>query len=350
MSDVILSVRNLVTEFATDEGRVRAVDDVSFDLKAGQTLGIVGESGCGKSVTALSIMRLLPQPVGQIMGGQILLQGEDLVPMSIAQMQKVRGARIGMVFQEPMTALNPVHTIGRQLTEVLLLHKKISKEQSIREGVEMLAKVGIPAPDIRMTEYPHQLSGGMRQRVVIAMALACQPALLIADEPTTALDVTIQAQILELIKQLQRDMGMSVILITHDLGVIAETSAEVVVMYAGKVAEKGSVLDVFDRPSHPYTRGLLESIPRLDTPPKSRLTIIPGMVPGLLDMPKGCRFENRCRYRKDSCLVAPPEAESIAPGHQVACYEWRELQSQAAPGGGGDSSSFKRCALGSLAA
>ncbi len=350
MSDVILSVRNLVTEFATDEGRVRAVDDVSFDLKAGQTLGIVGESGCGKSVTALSIMRLLPQPVGQIMGGQILLQGEDLVPMSIAQMQKVRGARIGMVFQEPMTALNPVHTIGRQLTEVLLLHKKITKEQAIREGVEMLAKVGIPAPDIRMTEYPHQLSGGMRQRVVIAMALACQPALLIADEPTTALDVTIQAQILELIKQLQRDMGMSVILITHDLGVIAETSAEVVVMYAGKVAEKGSVLDVFDRPSHPYSRGLLESIPRLDTPPKSRLTIIPGMVPGLLDMPKGCRFENRCRYRKDSCLTAPPAAEIIASGHEVACYEWRELQGQAAPGSGGDSSSFKRCALGSLAA
>ncbi len=346
MSDVMLSVRNLVTEFATDEGRVRAVDDVSFDLKAGRTLGIVGESGCGKSVTALSIMRLLPQPVGQIVGGQILLQGEDLVGMSIAQMQKVRGARIGMVFQEPMTALNPVHTIGRQLTEVLLLHKKITKEQAIREGVEMLAKVGIPAPDIRMTEYPHQLSGGMRQRVVIAMALACQPALLIADEPTTALDVTIQAQILELIKQLQRDMGMSVILITHDLGVIAETATEVVVMYAGKVAEKGSVLDVFDRPSHPYTRGLLESIPRLDTPPKSRLTIIPGMVPGLLDMPKGCRFANRCRYRKDRCLAAPPAAETIAEGHQVACYEWRDLCDNAAPGSGGDSSSGKLCALG----
>jgi peptide/nickel transport system ATP-binding protein len=270
--------------------------------------------------------------------------------MSIEQMQKVRGARIGMVFQEPMTALNPVHTIGRQLTEVLLLHKKISKEQAIREGVEMLAKVGIPAPDIRMTEYPHQLSGGMRQRVVIAMALACQPTLLIADEPTTALDVTIQAQILELIKELQNDMGMSVLLITHDLGVIAETSAEVVVMYAGKVAEKGSVYDVFDRPSHPYTRGLLESIPRLDTPPKSRLTIIPGMVPGLLDMPKGCRFENRCRYRKDSCLVAPPPAETIAAGHDVACYEWRELRVNAAPGSGGDSASFKRCAIGSAVA
>jgi peptide/nickel transport system ATP-binding protein len=350
MSDVILSVRNLITEFATDEGRVRAVDDVSFDLKAGQTLGIVGESGCGKSVTALSIMRLLPQPVGQIMGGEILLQGQNLVSMSIEQMQKVRGARIGMVFQEPMTALNPVHTIGRQLTEVLLLHKKISKEQAIREGVEMLAKVGIPAPDIRMTEYPHQLSGGMRQRVVIAMALACQPALLIADEPTTALDVTIQAQILELIKQLQNDMGMSVILITHDLGVIAETSSEVVVMYAGKVAEKGSVYDVFDRPTHPYTRGLLESIPRLDTPPKSRLTIIPGMVPGLLDMPKGCRFENRCRYRKDACLVAPPPAEHIAAGHEVACFEWRELRVNTATGSGGDSAGFKRCAIGSAVA
>jgi peptide/nickel transport system ATP-binding protein len=342
MSSVILSVRNLIAEFATDEGKVRAVDDVSFDVKAGETLGIVGESGCGKSVTALSIMRLLPQPVGQIVGGQILLQGENLVDFSIPQMQRVRGARIGMVFQEPMTALNPVHTIGRQLTEVLLLHKKISKDQALREGIEMLAKVGIPAPDIRMTEYPHQLSGGMRQRVVIAMALACQPNLLIADEPTTALDVTIQAQILELIKELQNEMGMSVILITHDLGVIAETSSAVVVMYAGKVAEKGSVYDVFDRPTHPYTRGLLESIPRLDTPPKSRLTIIPGMVPGLLDMPTGCRFENRCGYRKDACLVAPPAVEVVAPGHDVACYEWRNI---AEAGSGGDSATFKMSAI-----
>lgn len=339
MSNVILSVKNLVTEFATDEGRVRAVDDVSFDIKTGETLGIVGESGCGKSVTALSIMRLLPQPIGQIMGGEIRLQGENLVDMSIAQMQKVRGARIGMVFQEPMTALNPVHTVGRQLTEVILLHKKISKEKALKEGIAMLDKVGIPAPDIRMTEYPHQLSGGMRQRVVIAMALACQPSLLIADEPTTALDVTIQAQILELIKELQNEMGMSVLLITHDLGVIAETSASVVVMYAGKVAERGSVYEIFDSPAHPYTRGLLESIPRLDTEPKSKLPIIPGMVPGLLDMPKGCRFENRCRYRKDRCLVAPPLAETITPGHEVACYEWRELRANV--GGGGDSANFK---------
>ena len=344
MSDVILSVKNLVTEFATDEGRVRAVDDVSFDIKAGETLGIVGESGCGKSVTALSIMRLLPQPIGQIMSGEILLQGENLVSMSIEQMQKVRGARIGMVFQEPMTALNPVHTIGRQLTEVILLHKKISKDKALKEGIAMLDKVGIPAPDIRMTEYPHQLSGGMRQRVVIAMALACQPSLLIADEPTTALDVTIQAQILELIKELQKEMGMSVLLITHDLGVIAETSASVVVMYAGKVAERGSVYEIFDSPTHPYTRGLLESIPRLDTEPKSKLTIIPGMVPGLLDMPKGCRFENRCRYRKDSCLLAPPAAETISEGHEVACYEWRELKANVG-GGGGDSANFKLSAV-----
>lgn len=343
MSDVILSVNNLVTEFATDEGRVRAVDDVSFDIKAGETLGIVGESGCGKSVTALSIMRLLPQPIGQIMGGEIRLQGENLVDMSIAQMQKVRGARIGMVFQEPMTALNPVHTIGRQLTEVILLHKKISKEGALKEGIAMLDKVGIPAPDIRMTEYPHQLSGGMRQRVVIAMALACQPSLLIADEPTTALDVTIQAQILELIKELQNEMGMSVLLITHDLGVIAETSATVVVMYAGKVAERGSVYEIFDSPTHPYTRGLLESIPRLDSEPKSELPIIPGMVPGLLDMPKGCRFENRCRYRKDACMVAPPAAETITPGHEVACYEWRELKANV--GGSGDTANLKMSAV-----
>ena len=239
MSEPLLTVSHLITEFDTDEGRVRAVDDVSFTIAAGETLGVVGESGCGKSVTAQSIMRLLPQPMGQIAGGSILFQGRDLVTLPLTEMQKIRGARIGMVFQEPMTALNPVHTIGRQLTEVLLLHKPISKEQALREAVAMLDKVGIPAPDIRMGEYPHQLSGGMRQRVVIAMALACQPSLLIADEPTTALDVTIQAQILELIKELQNDMGMAVMLITHDLGVIAETCSSVVVMYAGKVAEKG---------------------------------------------------------------------------------------------------------------
>lgn len=343
MSESLLIVNSLITEFDTDEGRVRAVDDVSFSVEAGETLGIVGESGCGKSVTAQSIMRLLPQPMGQIVGGQIMFKGQDLTQVSVEKMQRIRGARIGMVFQEPMTALNPVHTIGRQLTEVILLHKKISKYDALKEAMQMLEKVGIPVPEVRMGEYPHQLSGGMRQRVVIAIALACQPDLLIADEPTTALDVTIQAQILELIKKLQNDMGMSVILITHDLGVIAETCSSVVVMYAGKVAEKGSVYNVFDNPTHPYTRGLLHSIPRLDSTPKSHLPIIPGMVPGLLDMPKGCRFENRCRYRKDSCLIAPPATEIIAPGHEVACYEWRELKTNVV--GGGDSSNFKLSAV-----
>lgn len=322
MSDALLSVNNLITEFDTDEGRVRAVDDISFSVQPGETLGIVGESGCGKSVTALSIMRLLPQPMGQVVGGEIRLEGQDLSKLELSEMEKIRGNKIGMVFQEPMTALNPVHTIGRQLAEVLFLHKDISKDQALRESIEMLDKVGIPSPDVRMGEYPHQLSGGMRQRVVIAMALACQPNLLIADEPTTALDVTIQAQILELIKELQNDMGMSVMLITHDLGVIAETCNSVVVMYAGKVAEQGSVYEIFDNPSHPYTQGLLESIPRLETEPKSELSIIEGMVPGLLDLPKGCRFENRCPKRTESCKQGVPPIEVISGSHQVSCFEW----------------------------
>ena len=321
----LLEVDDLQVEFATDEGRVRAVDGVSFTIEPGQTLGIVGESGCGKSVTALSIMRLLPQPMGQIVNGAIRFQGRDLASLDLEQMGRVRGADIGMVFQEPMTALNPVHTIGRQLTEVMLLHRDIKPDEAIRDAAELLDHVGIPSPDIRMGEYPHQLSGGMRQRVVIAMALACKPALLIADEPTTALDVTIQAQILELIGELQAEMGMAVIMITHDLGVIAETCDDVVVMYAGRMAEKGNVFDIFDRPSHPYTRGLLESIPRLETEPKSRLSIIEGMVPSLYDLPKGCRFQNRCPHAASQCETAPPPAEVIAGEHQVACTRWREL-------------------------
>lgn len=329
MSAPILQINNLVTEFDTDEGRVRAIDDVSFTVNAGETLGIVGESGCGKSVTAQSVMRLLPQPMGQIVSGEILFQGQDLVKLSLEQMRHIRGAKIGMVFQEPMTALNPVHTVGRQLSEVLLLHKKITHQEAIRQSVDILDKVGIPSPDIRMTEYPHQLSGGMRQRVVIAIALACQPDLLIADEPTTALDVTIQAQILELISELQRDMGMAVMLITHDLGVIAETCKDVVVMYAGKVAEQGSVFDIFDRPSHPYTQGLLASIPRLDTEPKSKLTIIPGMVPGLMDLPAGCRFENRCAHSTEQCTQQVPPAEQVTEDHRVSCLRWREISTPA---------------------
>ncbi|MBT4493203.1 MAG: ABC transporter ATP-binding protein [Gammaproteobacteria bacterium] len=321
----LLEVNNLVTEFDTDEGRVRAVDDISFTAETGKTLGIVGESGCGKSVTALSIMRLLPQPMGQVVSGTVNFDGRDLAHLTLPEMEKIRGARIGMVFQEPMTALNPVHTIGRQITEVLLLHKNITAQEATREGVEILDKVGIPSPDVRMSEYPHQLSGGMRQRVVIAIALACSPDLLIADEPTTALDVTIQAQILELIKNLQADMGMSVILITHDLGVIAETCDDVVVMYAGKIAETGSVFDIFDRPSHPYTKGLLSSIPTLETVPKSKLSVIEGMVPGLMDLPKGCRFENRCTYRTDFCQDSPPKLETVADHHHVSCLRWRDI-------------------------
>ena len=321
----ILCINNLVTEFDTDEGRVRAVDNVSFTAQSGQTLGIVGESGCGKSVTALSIMRLLPQPMGQIVSGSIELDGTDLTQLPIPHMEKIRGAKIGMVFQEPMTALNPVHAIGRQLTEALLIHKDITPNAAIREAVGMLDRVGIPSPDVRMTEYPHQLSGGMRQRVVIAMALACKPDLLIADEPTTALDVTIQAQILELIKELQAEMGMSVILITHDLGVIAETCDAVVVMYAGKVAEKGSVFDIFDRAAHPYTKGLLKSIPTLNTEPKSTLSVIDGMVPGLLDLPEGCRFENRCKFSNQTCVGKAPGLEEIKDQHYVSCLRWQEV-------------------------
>ncbi len=326
----LLAVNNLVTEFDTDEGRVRAVDDVSLALEAGETLGIVGESGCGKSVTALSIMRLLPQPMGQIVSGSVVFDGTDLSQLSIPEMEKVRGAKIGMVFQEPMTALNPVHTIGRQITEVLSLHTDLSSDALIREAIDILDKVGIPSPEVRMTEYPHQLSGGMRQRVVIAMALACKPDLLIADEPTTALDVTIQAQILELIKDLQRDMGMSVVMITHDLGVIAETCDSVVVMYAGKVAESGTVYDIFDHPSHPYTQGLLSSIPTLNTEPKARLNVIEGMVPGLMDLPAGCRFENRCPNRQEACQSTVPDIELVSEKasseiHKVSCLRWREI-------------------------
>ena len=325
MPEALLEVNQLITEFDTDEGVVRAVDNISFTANAGETLGIVGESGCGKSVTALSIMRLLPQPMGKIVGGEILYKGRNLAELALPEMEKIRGNHISMVFQEPMTALNPVHTIGRQITEVLLLHKDITAQKAIQEGVEILDRVGIPSPDIRMTEYPHQLSGGMRQRVVIAIALACKPALLIADEPTTALDVTIQAQILELIKELQNDLGMSVILITHDLGVIAETCDQVVVMYAGRVAEKGSVYDLFDKPAHPYTQGLLSSIPRLDTTPKSKLSVIEGMVPGLQDLPLGCRFENRCPHAQERCKDASPSIANVSDNHEVSCFRWQEI-------------------------
>ncbi len=329
--DTLLEVRDLVTAFDTDAGRVTAVDGVSFTVRRGRTLGIVGESGCGKSVTALSIVRLLPQPMGRILGGEVLFDGENLTRASPERLLRIRGGRIGFVFQEPMTALNPVHPIGRQLAEAFLLHNPgMSPREALARSIEMLAKVGIPSPEVRVGEYPHQLSGGMRQRVVIAIALANRPALVIADEPTTALDVTIQAQILGLMRGLQAEFGMSIILITHDLGVIAETCQDVVVMYAGKVAECGPVEEIFNRPKHPYTRGLLASIPRLDHPRKSRLTIIEGMVPGLLELPPGCRFQNRCPHRTERCEQYAPALEPVSPGHAAACHHWRDLAPPAA--------------------
>jgi oligopeptide/dipeptide ABC transporter ATP-binding protein len=321
----LLSVRNLSVGFQGERGLLQAVDKISFDVPRGRTIGLVGESGCGKSVTALSLLRLLPQPAGRILDGQVLFEGRDLVQLPLTEMHKIRGARIGMIFQEPMAALNPVQTIGRQLTEVYRLHLDISPAEALRRSVEMMGKVGIPSPEIRAREYPHHLSGGMRQRVGIAMALACGPQLLIADEPTTALDVTIQAQILALIEQLQKEMGLAVILITHDLGVIAETCEEVIVMYAGRIAEQAPVESLFARPRHPYTRGLLAAIPRLATPRKSRLTTIEGVVPTLRDLPAGCRFQNRCPYAEPRCATSAPPLETTENRHQVACIRWREL-------------------------
>ena len=317
----ILEVNSLVTAFDTEGGRIRAVDDVSFAIKKQQTLGIVGESGCGKSVTALSIMRLLPKPAGIIESGQILFNGSDLVQLPANKMHEIRGKRISMVFQEPMTSLNPVHRIGKQLGEVYRLHFAEMRENEIRQqSLELLQKIGIPEPEQRLEEYPHQISGGMRQRVMIALALACKPDILIADEPTTALDVTIQAQILELMQHLQRETGMAVMFITHDLGVIAETCEEVVVMYAGKIAETASATELFKNPKHPYTQGLLDSIPRLETTRKTKLNIIEGIVPSLYEIPSGCRFRNRCPYAMDICAGDPPPMNSVGADHLAACY------------------------------
>jgi len=323
----LLEVRGLVTTFATESGEVRAVDRVDLTLDRGRTLGIVGESGCGKSVTALSIMRLLPQPMGQISAGSIHVEGTELVGAEPETLHRIRGNRIGMIFQEPMTALNPVHRIGRQIAESLILHKGLDRRAALVKAVELLERVGIPAPEVRLSEYPHQLSGGMRQRVMIAIALACDPALLIADEPTTALDVTVQAQILELIATLRAESGMGVMLITHDLGVIAEHCDDVVVMYAGRVAEQASAKALFAAPRHPYTRGLLASIPHLETPRKSRLPTIKGMVPTLADLPDGCRFNNRCPHADDRCRQQQPALTSAGSGHQVACHHWQRIAS-----------------------
>ena len=318
----VLSVVGLSTAFATDEGVVSVVDGVSFELAAGATLGIVGESGCGKSVTALSIMGLLPKPAGRVTSGRILFKGEDLLALPAQEYQQIRGNRIAMIFQEPMTALNPVHRIGRQLIETLDMHRpELSRREKTAAAVEALDRVGIPAPDVRLRDYPHQLSGGMRQRVLIAIALACRPDVLIADEPTTALDVTIQAQILELMRELQQEYGMGILFITHDLGVIAELCDEVVVMYAGRVVERAGAAALFASPRHPYSAGLLASIPRLESAPKTRLATIPGMVPALSDMPDGCRFRNRCERASTRCQVEPTLSSARADsGRVVACH------------------------------
>jgi peptide/nickel transport system ATP-binding protein len=317
----LLKIRHLHTYFFTDEGVAKAVDGVDLELEEGGTLGVVGESGCGKSVTALSIMRLIPDPPGKITRGEIVFGGTNLLTLSETEMRKIRGRSISMIFQEPMTSLNPVFQIGDQISEVLRLHEGMSRKDAWNRSIEMLRMVGIPAPERRVYEYPHQLSGGMRQRAMIAMALACSPKLMIADEPTTALDVTIQAQILELMNRLQEEKGMSVILITHNLGVIAETAQKVAVMYAGRIVEYAQVKPIFSGPKHPYTQGLLQSIPRLDQDHgrKTKLEAIPGLVPSLLDLPPGCKFSNRCKYVFERCGEEPTLIE-VAPGHLVRCW------------------------------
>lgn len=317
-SNPLLQVKNLYTSFFTDKGEVRAVEDVSFSLEKGQTLALVGESGCGKTVTALSIMRLIDQP-GRIVKGQILFRGQDLVTIPESDMRDVRGKRIGMVFQEPMTSLNPVFTIGDQIGEVFRIHTDLSAQDIRREVIGLLEKVRIPSPEKRIDQYPHELSGGMKQRVMIAMALACKPDVLIADEPTTALDVTIQAQILELLKALQAEMGMAILLITHNLGVVAQFAHDIIVMYASRIAERAGVKQLFQRPSHPYTRALLNSLPRPGGRAQ-RLDSIPGTVPSPLLYPKGCHFSTRCPEVLACCADQEPPLIQIETGHDVVCW------------------------------
>jgi oligopeptide/dipeptide ABC transporter ATP-binding protein len=328
MSDQLLDVKNLCTYFYTDEGVVYALDDVSFSIKKGETLGIVGESGSGKSVLALSLMRLIQSPPGKIVSGQISLDGEDILSKSRRELKNIRGGKVAMIFQEPMTSLNPVYTIGNQIMESLRIHERLSKKQAAEKAVEMLNLVGIPLPRQRLDEYPHQLSGGMRQRVMIAIALCCSPQLLICDEPTTALDVTIQAQILELINNIKREMGTSVILITHDLGVVAQVTENVMVLYAGKKMEYGKVRDVFSNPKHPYTRALLDSIPVISHDRK-RLRVIDGMVPSLSKRPGGCLFHPRCSECRDICRTERPDELADGDGRLVRCWKYSGRWTQA---------------------
>jgi oligopeptide/dipeptide ABC transporter ATP-binding protein len=326
----LLEIDNLQTHFFTPAGVVRAVDGVSYNLRNGETLGVVGESGCGKSVTALSILRLVASPPGRIVGGTIRLAGTNLLELTETEMEGIRGNDISMIFQEPMTSLNPLLTVGRQISEAIVLHQGLSRHDAMDKSVEMLRRVHIPEAETRVHAYPHQLSGGMRQRVMIAMALSCNPQILIADEPTTALDVTIQAQILDLMRELQDTLGTAIILITHDMGVVAETADRVVVMYAGRKVEEASVDVLFERPGHPYTVGLLGSIPHVDVAARSgvrrsRLTEIKGMVPSLFDLPQGCSFAPRCGFATDACRAAYPPLLQYRPGHWIACWHAERL-------------------------
>ncbi len=321
----LLEINDLATHFFTQEGVVKAVDGVSYELEEGEVLGVVGESGCGKSVSALSIMRLVANPPGRTVRGEVIFEGEDLLKMDDAEMRSVRGNKIAMVFQEPMTSLNPVLTIGRQLTETLELHLGMTKDQSRSRASELLQRVGIPDAESRLKDYPHQFSGGMRQRVMIAMALSCDPRLIIADEPTTALDVTIQAQILELMQDLASDFGTAMIIITHNLGVVARYAHRVIVMYAGKIIETGDSREIYHDPKHPYTLGLLASVPRLDETERTRLEAIEGLPPNLVNMPAGCSFAPRCRFAIEQCIEEAPTLVDTGDGHTAACWRSREL-------------------------
>ncbi|MEA2929233.1 MAG: peptide/nickel transport system ATP-binding protein [Hyphomicrobiales bacterium] len=331
MEAPLLDIRGLKTHFATDDGMVRAVDGVDIAIDRGETVGVVGESGCGKTVTAMSVLKLIAMPPGKIVAGEILYQGRDLVPLGADEMDRIRAKDIAMVFQEPMTSLNPVYTVGDQIAEVVLRHEGLSKRAGLDKTIEMLRLVQIPNPERRVHDYPHQFSGGMRQRVMIAMALACSPKLLIADEPTTALDVTIQAQILDLLADMKQRFGMAIMLITHAMGVVAETAQRVVVMYAGRVIEEAPVEQLFAAPRHPYTQGLIRSIPRIDKAAthKARLEAIPGVVPSLINPPPGCRFAPRCRFAMPECRAEIPPLREVGAGHKVACVLWPAVQEAA---------------------
>ena len=322
MSENILEVEGLRTHFYTEAGVVLAVDGVSFNVLKGETLGLVGESGSGKSVTAISILRLVPRP-GRIVEGKITFQGEDLLAKTEEEMRDIRGGKIAIIFQDPISSLNPVYTVESQLGDVINTHQRLSKEDVREKIAELLQMVGIPEPYVRMREYPHQFSGGMKQRVAVARALACEPDLLFADEPTTNLDVTIQAQVLGLMKDLKTSLGMSMVMITHDMGIVADITSRVVVLYAGRVCEIAPTSVLYERPRHPYTEALLAAVPRIDQ--RKKLAIIPGNIPNLISPPSGCRFHPRCPYAKETCKEKMPELEEIEPGHLVACYEWRNL-------------------------